>query len=86
MRAALHHEHAIAELLSSKLQIEVPTLDTDLMETGALDSMKLVDLLLTIEQEFGIELSLENIELEEFRSVRTIYRMLQRNFSASEAA
>jgi acyl carrier protein len=62
----------IAALFSEKLHIEVGSTETDLMESGLLDSLALVELLFHLEQELGIKISLENLELEHFRSIARI--------------
>jgi acyl carrier protein len=57
---------------SEKLSVEVSSVDTDLAQTGILDSLALVELLTYIEKEFGTEVSLDNVEIEDFRSVSRI--------------
>ena len=63
-------------LFLDQLSIEVPGPDTDLIETGMMDSMKLVELLVQIEQQFGLRVELERIEIDDLRSVRGIARMI----------
>jgi acyl carrier protein len=63
-------------LFLDQLSIEVPGPDTDLIETGMMDSMKLVELLVQIEQQFGLRIELEQIEIDDLRSVRGIARMI----------
>jgi acyl carrier protein len=63
-------------LFLDQLNIEVPGPDTDLIETGMMDSMKLVELLVQIEQQFGLRVELEQIEIDDLRSVRGIARMI----------
>jgi acyl carrier protein len=62
----------IAGVFSQKLHIEVPSMETDLMETGILDSLTLVELLFHIEQELGLKISLEMLDLDHFRSIARI--------------
>lgn len=62
----------IAALFESQLDLVVPSADTDLFESGALDSLSFVKLLLHIETDFGIAVSLEELDLDEFRSVAAI--------------
>jgi acyl carrier protein len=57
---------------SEKLSVEVSSVDTDLAQTGVLDSLALVELLTYIEKEFGTEISLDNVEIEDFRSIARI--------------
>jgi acyl carrier protein len=63
-------------LFLDQLSIEVPGPDADLIDTGMLDSMKLVELLVLIEQQFGIRIELEQIEIDDLRTVRGIARMI----------
>lgn len=66
----------IAKLFVEKLNIEVASPDADLMESGVLDSLTLVELLAALEQEMGIKISLETLDLENFRSVARIAEFL----------
>jgi acyl carrier protein len=66
----------LTSLFLEQLNVEVPAPDTDLIETGLLDSMKLVELLVQIEQQFGLRIELEQIEIDDLRSVTGIARMI----------
>ena len=57
---------------SKKLSVEVSSVDTDLVQTGILDSLALVELLTYIEEEFKAEISLEDIGIEDFLSIAKI--------------
>ena len=72
--STLHQQ--IAQLFQDKLNLEVPAIDTDLIETGALDSLALVDLLVSLEQEFGMPIPLEEVEIDSFRTVASIAEFL----------
>ena len=61
----------IARYLSWKLNLEVPSPDTDLIETGMIDSLALIDLIVYLE-ELGVEVSLDGIEIDNFRSLASI--------------
>jgi|SRR5579864_6715631 len=65
-------QHRVMRLFEDKLGIEVPSADTDLFGSGVLDSLAFVNLLLNIESEFGITVTLETVELENFQSVTAI--------------
>jgi acyl carrier protein len=67
-----HYTAGIQRLFRDVLNIEVPATDTDVIEAGLLDSLALVELLAAIEQEFQVELPLDGLEIETFRSVDTI--------------
>lgn len=62
----------IQQLLVETLQIDVPSVDTDLIETGLLDSLALVNLILELESAFDITISYEALEIDHFRTVRSI--------------
>ena len=49
----------------------MPSPDTDLIESGLLDSLALVSLLAEIEREFGFELPLDTLEVDDFRTVES---------------
>jgi acyl carrier protein len=70
--AAVSLRERVAGIFSEKLRIEVASPETDLMESGLLDSLALVELLYHLEQELGIKISLESLELENFRSIARI--------------
>ena len=57
---------------SEKLSVEISSVDTDLIQTGILDSLALVELLVYIEKEFGTEISLDDLEIEDFCSIAKI--------------
>jgi D-alanine--poly(phosphoribitol) ligase subunit 2 len=58
------------------LHIEVPGPDTDLIESGLLDSLQLVELLVQIEQRFGLQITLEDLDFDDLRSVTRIAGMI----------
>ena len=65
-------EGRITRVFAESLNLRVPSPGTDLFETGALDSMAFVELLVEIEREFGVVVSLDDIELDNFRSIERI--------------
>lgn len=69
-RSALRER--VAGLFSGPLHVEVPSVDTDLFETGVLDSLAFVELLLQLEREFGLKTCVDDLELENFRTVARI--------------
>jgi len=62
----------IAGVFTSALHLEVPSFDTDLFDTGVLDSLAFVELLLQLEREFGVTTSVDDLEAENFPSLTTI--------------
>ena len=64
--------HQISALFAEKLHRQVPSLDTDLIDTGLVDSLTFVEFLAQLEQEFGVQVSLQDLDLDRFRTVTRI--------------
>jgi methoxymalonate biosynthesis acyl carrier protein len=62
----------ISALFSEKLHLEVPSPDTDLIDTGLVDSLTFVEFLAQLEQEFGVHVSLDDLDLNHFRTLAGI--------------
>jgi acyl carrier protein len=62
----------LVKLLEKELHLIVPTAATDLFESGSLDSLVFVDLLLLLEREFRITIDMQLIEIEDFQSIESI--------------
>jgi len=78
-------ENEVAKIFSQHLHVGVPSCDCDLFETGVLDSLQLVELIFQLEQQFGVRVSLDETDLENFRSIERITAMLaSQNRSGSE--
>ena len=73
-------------LLAEKLNAEVTSEDTDLFESGILDSQRFVELLLHIEQQFGTHTTIEDFEIENFRSVSRIAALILKHRNAASPA
>jgi acyl carrier protein len=65
-------QERIMAIFNEELHVEVPAADVDLFETGLIDSLVFVDLLLALEKEFSTEIALDRINLDAFRSVARI--------------
>jgi acyl carrier protein len=59
------------------LNIEVASPDQDVIDAGLLDSLGLIELLVALEQEFGVQLDLEELDLDDFRTVERIGAMIE---------
>lgn len=82
-----HHgvHQKLNELFAKKLNLEVSSVDTDLVETGLLDSLALVELLAQLEETFGLSVSTDDLELENFRSIESIAGFVARRTTMVEA-
>lgn len=65
-------EGRLARLFVERLNTEVPTADTDLFETGLLDSLRFVEFLAALETDFGIGVAVEELQIDAFRSLSRI--------------
>lgn len=79
-------QRRIADWFLASLNIEIPSPETDLFETGVLDSLAFVELVLHLEQEFGVKITLEHVEIDNFRSVERIAAFLLNGSGANGAA
>ena len=68
------------------LNLEVPSEDTNLFETGLLDSLTFVELLVQVEEQLGVTVSLEQLEPDNFRSIRQIAEFVLANQRFSKYA
>ena len=66
----------LGALFTERFHIEVPSADTDLLETGILDSFQFVELLFQLEQHFGLRVSIDDIDLEDLRTLARIARLV----------
>jgi len=62
----------VAAILANRLQVDPASDQTDLFATASLDSLGLVELLLGLEEEFGIDIDASDLELDSFRSIAAI--------------
>ncbi len=71
----------IQKILCEQLDLEEKqvTMDSDIVEDLEADSLDVVDLVMSIEDEFGLEVPDEQIE--EFRVVGDVVRFIQANTS-----
>jgi D-alanine--poly(phosphoribitol) ligase subunit 2 len=63
-------------LFAESLHVEAPAPDTDLFESGTLDSLQLVELLVQLERRFGVQIAIESIDLDNLRTLARIARLV----------
>lgn len=54
------------------LNVEIDDPDEDVIDSGMLDSLGLIELLVEVEREFGVQLDLEELDVDDFRTPRRI--------------
>jgi acyl carrier protein len=67
---------ALRELFLNDLHIEMPSPETDLLGTAVMDSLMLVELLVAIEDRFGLRLELRELSLDDIRSPHSIAALI----------
>ncbi len=72
MRDQASVQKRIVALFERHMSLSVPSAETDLFESGVLDSLAFVDLLVRMEEEFGIKTTVDDLEIEHFRSIARI--------------
>ena len=71
-------------LFTETFHIEIPSPDTDLLESGILDSFQFVELLLCLEQNFSLRIKIDDIDLEDLRTLARIARLVDSSREAAE--
>jgi methoxymalonate biosynthesis acyl carrier protein len=74
----LELEGRIRKLFLEALDIGIDSVETDLVEAGLLDSLMLVELLLQLEQEFDIDVVMADLEIDDFRTLKSIATFVTR--------
>jgi acyl carrier protein len=65
-------QQRVVEVMVQKMHLAPPPVDADLFETGYLDSLSFVSLLVHIEEEFGVQIDLKDLDLNRFQSIASI--------------
>lgn len=76
METSLSACDQMRKIFSEKLQIDPPGEEADLIDAGVLDSFMFVELLYHVEQQFGVKITLENLDIDNFRSINRIVDMV----------
>jgi acyl carrier protein len=80
-------EQTILAFLRERFGVELPSASANLIETGILDSMMFVDLIVLIEEQFGVVAELDDLEIENFATVaRMAQFVVERSPKAQPAA
>jgi acyl carrier protein len=66
----------MVEVFLEQLNVIVADPDTDLIEEGLLDSLMLVELIVYLEEHYGIAVALDDLELDHFRSLRRLTQFI----------
>ena len=75
-------QERLGQVFTGTFHIDVPAPETDLLDSGILDSLQFVELLYQLERRFGLQLKIEEIELDDLRSLERIARLVSRHIDA----
>jgi len=67
----------IGKLIAEKLLVEVASPEDDLLGTGVLDSLTLIELLVSLEEHFGMRIPLDELQIEDVRSIQSIAHLVE---------
>ena len=73
----------INAIFVERFDTRIPSDEVDLLETGLVDSVKIVELVLELEQRFGVSLPFEELEIEDFRTVPRLAERIARTTPAA---
>jgi acyl carrier protein len=76
----------IQALIEETSSVRVESAGQDLFASGAVDSIILVQLILRLEEHFGLDLVMENLDLDSFNTVASIAEFLESCFQKSGSA
>jgi acyl carrier protein len=76
----------VTNLVTDVLQTRVPSTATNLIEARILDSLGFVELIARLEQEFDVRISLDNVGIDQFRSIESIAAFVVPESAASSAS
>ncbi|MGH7529185.1 MAG: acyl carrier protein [Gemmatimonadales bacterium] len=60
-------------------------METDLLDTGLVDSLSFVEFLAQLEQNFGVQVSLDDLEIDRFRTISRIADFVTTKMSQANA-
>lgn len=66
----------IEAIFRDVLEVDVPEDADGLLEDGRIDSLTLVDLLLELEERYGVEFSADDLDPDHFASLETIAELV----------
>lgn len=68
----------VTTTVCNTLTLETIAYEEDLIDSGLLDSLSLVQLIVALEEEFNIRIEPEKLDFEDYRSVKSMTEMISR--------
>lgn len=78
MNTIINIHGRVSTIVRDSLTVENIEIEQDLIESGLLDSLALVQLMMALEDGFDITISPEELDIEDYRSIKTMSRMIAR--------
>ena len=72
----------LTRIFPEVLHVDPPPVDADLFENGLIDSLAFVELLMKLEQEFGVSVAVDDLEIENFRTIERIAAFVEARTAA----
>ncbi len=69
----------VQALLEAELSIQIETPEMDLIESGVLDSLVLVELIMLLDARYGIAVDINELEFDDFRNVQNLCLFIDRH-------
>jgi D-alanine--poly(phosphoribitol) ligase subunit 2 len=76
-------QQEIDAILAGRFDTRITSRDVDLIETGLVDSVRIVELVLELERRFGVSLPFEELEIDDFRTVARLAARIARTLPAA---
>lgn len=73
----------IQQIFKAELFVEPESPDSDLVQSGVLDSLTVVRLLVILEAQFGLTVAMDDLDLADFRSIGSIAQWVARQRPSS---
>lgn len=78
MNASINIHGKVTNIVRESLTVENIEIEQDLIESGLLDSLSLVQLMMALEDNFEITISPEELDIEDYRSIKAMSKMVAR--------
>lgn len=78
MNATINIHSKVSTIVRESLTVGNVEVEQDLIESGLLDSLALVQLMMALEDGFEITISPEELDVEDYRSIKSISKMIAR--------
>jgi acyl carrier protein len=78
-------EDRVLRIFRENLELDVDP-DVDVFDVGAMDSMVFVRLLVELEREFGVTVKVDDLQLDDFRTVTRVTEFVDKRIVSNTSA